>query len=465
MAEPAAPTLSEATFPLGYGITRQIVSYPPSDMSPTPSPLGMNPFPDADPQSPSPPTSPSPQRTPTSNTLISPNLADPNDVTMEDPSANHQGRIPPPEPSNLRRPRPLAISRSEGNIPITRAPLLALGPSLSITARLQAAAERNAATATTTNRGPPREPIDKYTCAPMPTVHDAHPTAALEHIDINLVREWEKFPAGKLLALPFESEAQDASLYDSVKGRIFTAVKEITQAQEIGVSAPKRSPDAERMNRTPSTFLIYNLTDEQCDLLLQRKVWSSSAITFRVTQLNPPCPDFLFTIKGFSTLVIEEILEMVHTVWQSEEIHVLSDTITEVFPEDDRAAAKTSIRAFINSVRITHLDIKSSGNTLQPHFNVYASGNKIENDDVWMYLRNYLASCTYGSPLHGEGTTKLTPFHCAVCHGVDHPRGLCPFPATPGWNGPGTRTYTNNNTNRRGGRGGRMRGINARGRR
>jgi hypothetical protein len=301
----------------------------------------------------------------------------------------------------------------------------------------------------------------------MPAVHDAHPTAILEHIDITLVTDWEKYPAGKLLATPFDNEAQDVSLYDGVKDRIFTAVKEITQALEIGVSAPKHSPVAERMGSTPGTFLIYNLTDDQCDLLLKRRVWSSAAITFRVTQLNPPCPDFLFTIKGFSTSATEDILKMVTKVWQSDEVCAISDTIANAFPEEARDEIIFSIYTFLSSVRVTFLDYRTSGNILRPHFNVYASGDKLDNDDAWLYLRSFLASRTYGTAMHGEATTSLAPFDCGLCHGRDHPRGLCPFPAIPGWNGPGTRPSAGppiNSVNRRG-RGGRGRGGYTRGRR
>ena len=384
-----------------------------------------------------------------------------NDVTMEDPV---QQEPPQPPLAALRCPNPLTISRSKGSIPITCATLPTLGPLPSLQARLRAAAERNTAPTPNTSGGPPREPIDKYTNTDMPIVHDAHPTAPLDHIDIDLVCEWEKYPAGKLLALPFDTEAQDISRLGSLKGRIFTAISEITQSRVASVSAPTRSQAAEKSNQTPNAFLIYNLTESQCDLLLQRGIWSSTAITFRVTKLNPTCPDFLFTIKGFHTLATDHILEMVNSIWQDNETGVFIDTIADLFTEETHIDAKTSIQAFVDSARVMCLDIKSSGDILQPHFNVYASGNLINSDEVWVFLRDYLADRTYGSPMHGQGTTSLAPFNCSLCHGVDHPRGLCPFPATPGWNGPGIRPSIPFTSNRRG-RGGRARGFAPRDRR
>jgi hypothetical protein len=439
---------------------QSIVAYPHSETSATPSPSLINHFPERASPSPSPPPSPSPHRTPTSNRLVNPTLTGTHDAMVEDPPANHPERGPPlSAPQALARPRPLHATRSEGDIPIIRAPLPTHCPPPSLEARLKAAAERNATP--NLNGGLPREPIDKYTNADMPSVHDAHPTAILDHIDIELVGQWEKYAAGKLLALPFDREIRDPKLHSLVKEKIFTAVTEITKSREIGVSAPLRSQEAEEHNQFPSAFLIYSLTEAQCDLLLQRKVWSSTAITFRVTKLNPPCPDLLFTITGFSTLVTNDILDMVHTVWQGDDVLSLIDTITDSFPEEVRTEVQSSIQAFIGSVRVTRLDYKASGDTLQPHFNVYASGSLISSDDIWAYLRDFLASRSYASPMHGQGMTVIARFNCSLCHGVDHPRGLCPFPAIPGWNGPGTRP---SNTNGRG-RGGMPRGYATRGRR
>ena len=106
-------------------ITRPIVSYPSTVISPTPSPTDTELFADNRPPSPTPP-SPSPQRTPTSTTLTThtPPTTQP-DITMEDlPADNSSHTINPdhPPPPKTYPTRPLAPSCSEGSITITRAP-------------------------------------------------------------------------------------------------------------------------------------------------------------------------------------------------------------------------------------------------------------------------------------------------------------------------------------------------------
>ena len=44
------------------------------------------------------------------------------------------------------------------------------------------------------------------------------------------------------------------------------------------------------------------------------------------------------------------------------------------------------IQTFLASVKVTHLDIRTRGNALQRHFNVYATGSEVNNDEVWLYL-------------------------------------------------------------------------------
>ena len=438
--------------------TRPIVSYPSTVMSPTPSPINTTLF--TDDRSPSPTLpSPSPLRTPTSATLTThtPRTNQP-DIMMTDLLATYPGPATdpdlPPPPKNLVR--PLALSRSEGSITVTRAPLPTIAPHSSLQKRLAAAAERS--TPASSNRGPPREPIDKYTRATMPQIYDAHPTAPLDYISIDLIGKWENLSGGKLLAIPFDDIAQNLDHHNTVKGQIFAAVEEITQSKEVSVLAPRQRQGTKE---TPTSFLVYNLTEDECTLLLERRVWSSPTITFRVTKLNPQCPDFLFQIKGFSTLVTNDILETVRSVWQSEEVGSLLEDVASAFPDHEYDLVKTSASAFLNSVRVTRLDTKSSGDSLQPRFNVYVSGSTISNDEAWLFLRDSLASLTYETLMEERGETLIIPYNCSLCHGVDHPRGLCPFPLVPNWNGPGHRPQS---TNQRG-RGGRTRGSMMRGRR
>jgi hypothetical protein len=111
--------------------------------------------------------------------------------------------------------------------------------------------------------------------------------------------------------------------------------------------------------------------------------------------------------------------------------------------ENGRELIKQTVKRFLDSMWLTTLDIRRRGNALDPHFNVYAKGNTICGTNTWSELRRFLANREYIDPTQGKGVIKIAPFHCAICHAADHPRGLCPFPTTKGWNGPKHRPVAN----------------------
>ena len=455
---------------------QQIVAYTPSE-SATPSPLLMDVFGDMI-SSFSRPTSPSPQRTPTNPPLADPTLAE--DATMNAPPP-YNGRPPLPQrnPAAATRSRPLSLSHSEGNIQTTRAPPQ---PRIDVTfsandllARLDAAAERNAAP-----RNTPHAPVDRFTNAPMPTVHYSSPTAPMEYLDRRLHTEWVKYPGNKLLAIPFGSDVRTSDLHDGIKSKIHTEVANITNSSETCISAPKRSADVETLangktkSPTPMAFLIYNISEAHRNALLLREVWSSTNISFRVVKLEPRCPDYLFSLVGLSIGNPENVLNMIQATWQEDDVAERIESIVNVFPEDSRSHATSSLHAFLNSVSVSFLNMKNRDSILDPYFNVYTDGSIIHSNDLWIHLREFLASRTYSTLMLGQARVKIFESPCGICHGADHPLGLCPFPDIPGWNGPkkpkpgenrGDFRGSNFSRDGRGGRGDRGRGPSTRGRR
>ena len=284
--------------------------------------------------------------------------------------------------------------------------------------------------------GTPRNPIDKYTKGPMPKVHVSDPTAALNHIDLDLLTEWEQVSGEKLLALPFGMEVWELDRHDSIKNQLLSAVAEITQGTSTEVSSPIPSKDALRDEHTPTSFLIYNLSKDQANTLLEREVWSSMAITFRITPLFTSCPDFLFSITGFSTQVMQTVTTIVQNVWNDPAVRNSISDILLTIPFDERAETQQDILNFLAALNVHYLDMKDTGGTLKPVFNVYSKGNLIKNDNTWTLLHDTLATCDYRSSMQRSGKTHINLHHCGICHSVDHLRGLCTFPDIKGWNGP-----------------------------
>ena len=360
------------------------------------------------------------------------------------PSKNdmQDNRSPHPRPtiqdqstSVNSNPHPLITYDSHGDIKITYAPRLTTGPTASHHVRHPAVEERIALHQPV--KGAIRDPRNKYTKGIMPKVHVADPMDILKYIDIDLIGEWENYKNGKLLAILFGNEAESLDNHKSIGKRLLTAVTEIIQADAVGISTPIPSENASRSEKFPNSFLIYNLSDENINTLMQRGVWSSPAITFRVVELNPPRPDFLFTLKGFTTRDATSILNVVKTVWQG---HEAQKVINDVVDSFSCPSIRDKIHAFLRSVYIKRLNFRTKGNVEAPRFNVYADSRFIPDDDMWFNLRKSLANLPYTTLMLGRGTTEISPSTCSICHGVDHPTGMCKFPKMEGWNGPTHKT-------------------------
>ncbi|KAF8259100.1 hypothetical protein EI94DRAFT_1707390 [Lactarius quietus] len=282
-----------------------------------------------------------------------------------------------------------------------------------------------------------RNTIERYTPGPMPSsIQDSSPTSIFNHIDIDLIREWEKFPGGKLIAIPFDNEVTIPEAHEFIHNKILTAIAEILNAEEVSVAIPKPNEEVTRKSKTPRAFFIYNITMEQMATILKCEVWSSRAITFRVAPFAFTCPKFLFSIKALGTIAIKDIFPIIKRVWEGDKTKNHIDTLLDKVPPALRAQVSRDCKHLINTMNLAHLDAKGAGNMLDPCFNVYADCNAFKHDKTWSSLRTYLFNCAYISPIQGQARTEKIPFRCSCCHGVDHPRGLCVFPDTPGWNSP-----------------------------
>ena len=286
------------------------------------------------------------------------------------------------------------------------------------------------------DKNPARIATDRYSLGPMPPIQDASPFSIFENIHISTIKEWEACPGGKLIAIPFDPDARNPDSHESLRAKILTAGAEIIAAQEISVAAPTPSEEAAKKNWTPTSFLIYSITEEQANTLLDRKVWSSKLITFCVTPFATTCPSFLFTIRDFTTTAMRDVFDMVKGVWDSQNTKKFTSELLLDTPPTERGKVSLEIDNLLASMSILRLDIKETGSTLHPRFNVYADSTTFSSDKVWTKLRAYLFAAAYVSAIQGRATLEKIPFRCSCCHGVDHPRGLCPFPNLQGWNGP-----------------------------
>ena len=292
-----------------------------------------------------------------------------------------------------------------------------------------------------------QDPLDKYTLGPMPDIFDEDPATLLARIDQLQVHNWLSLPTGKVLARPFGTDVKFRPNHARIAKDIATATKEITGTMKVIVAPPNKNPDISRWEKQPVTFLIHNISKEDEQVLLERKVWSSNEITFQVASINICRPVFLFTLRGFTTDNPADILASLKDIWGDQATTAMIKRLASDAPtQEEGQEYYMQMVEFLESATVRHLDIKSQGGKDDPHFNIYTNGDLIDDDESWLQLKKYLRNRNYKTTLIGTGTATDN-FVCNICHGHDHPGGLCPFPRIPGWNkGYNTRRPNNADT-------------------
>ena len=291
-----------------------------------------------------------------------------------------------------------------------------------------------------TGKGPKdtKDPFDKYTDGPMPLIYDEDPATLLARIDPVQISSWLALPTGKVLARPFDLDVRYKPNHQPIAQALAAAVREITGTASVTVAPPNKDPTLPKQDSQPYTFLIHNISKEDERTFLEREVWSFKEITFQVTSIYIKRPEFLFTLKGFTTPDPAVIMANLTETWEDPATTSLIKTLANYAPSlEESIDWNNQINDFLESATVRCLDIRSQGGRENPHFNVYANRDIIEDDETWVQLRKYLRNRSYKTLVIGTGRTLQEDFVCGLCHGHDHPRGLCPFLHVSGWNGGG----------------------------
>lgn len=291
--------------------------------------------------------------------------------------------------------------------------------------------------------------LNKYTNGTMPEIHDIAPMALLEGIDEKQLSIWLQTATGKVLARPFDLAVSYQPNHHAIAKTLIAAVNEITGQNNIAVAAPIRSKNYRKKH--PITFLIHNLSPNGVSTLLEKGIWSSNEISFQAAPLNQDKPNFLFTLTGVLTQELDHVKPLMAAAWVDRVTGNFVKELIEQTPPGEQEQLALDIDNFLHSTTVTKLDIKSKGGKGDPHFNLYADSKFLKKDETWIEIRNFLKGRVYHSQLYGKGEARESFFYCSLCHGRDHPRGLCQFPKLPGWNGggrnplpPANLTHNNN---------------------
>jgi hypothetical protein len=141
-------------------------------------------------------------------------------------------------------------------------------------------------------------------------------------------------------------------------------------------------------------------------------------------------PTYLGAIEGFNATDEEEeimIRELIaQTLCQSD-----AGTMIAEITRDNLALTgledMVRVKRVVETLRTRTVEVKSQGGSFRSIINMYINC-PFEKDEDWNRLVTAVASTEFKHSLLGRGTIHRG-WTCTICHGVDHPAGLCPFPS------------------------------------
>ncbi|KAF8194947.1 hypothetical protein BJ912DRAFT_923846 [Pholiota molesta] len=264
----------------------------------------------------------------------------------------------------------------------------------------------------------------------FPCIHGITSVDLRKNVDAESLALWgELDDADYCLAfLAFDGPKTDTAANAQ---RIKDLIKQIFDCPRLIVSSPG-SRAATREDRKPITpYLITGLDRDNIEILVRRACWSTPSLTFFTFPSTYFLTGFVMTLRGFSFFDPERAHEAaasrVGRAIQADlavrkVVCAYSDNYPGYTPDEVLAAIADTIEA-------QEIETVIEGTTVT-EYNIYMSGPT----NNYVGFREWLAAVRTASYTALEGRAKAQHvYNCALCRGLDHPTGLCPFPFVKGW--------------------------------
>lgn len=260
----------------------------------------------------------------------------------------------------------------------------------------------------------------------------------LQHVDAAQCSAWRALPGRKILAWLARGRALPQ---DVTQSRLYDAICAILPEDSNVVVAPP-IPDNNFAGAAPLACLVYDMSDIEYDLLSQMPVWSLPLpldTTFFIVDFDAPPSPFTHSIKGLTyppcersgDLIAAQLGTDLYSNQQAADfLAVHHDALPHVH-------GRSRLQTVTRSIRCSPMRMLKPGsnNVWITQWNVFITSPSVSltANLIW---RELIANMEIRTVLFGVGLHVDESWSCAICQGISHPSGLCPFPTAPGWNGP-----------------------------
>ena len=315
------------------------------------------------------------------------------------------------------------------------APLPGIGSTNSFIARLEAKAAKAAEPVPAPPPAPMSDNAELFTPRPdqgFPQVQGRNSTFPFDNISCQQLIDWLKLPGPCVFAQPLMHGYYPPQIAQEIVGMLREVIGDILGHASAKITAPIAASTPVNLDQAPYTYLVRNISSDDVAKLAFRQCWATNRIGFLIYTAEAIMPSYLGAIQGFNMSDDEDIAALLNLVQQtfrdSEILAIIANASKQAIPETDPMKKANDI---INTVNIRIIHIRSQRGSLRPIANLYLKW-PFDDDEAWSQITAVVARTSYQDSLLGLGT-YYAGWTCTICHGADHPSGLCPLPLIPGW--------------------------------
>lgn len=256
---------------------------------------------------------------------------------------------------------------------------------------------------------------------------------------------WRTMAEPKFFVRFYDYDGKDATKHQTLVLKLQKSLEIIaahagSSTTMLKISPPVAPVPAAPDATPPTTFLVYGASQLLRKIVVEQRVWSVPQVTFEAYPFESNViPTIILCLAGFICPDDDTVTNSVKAAWlqplpKAQLAEILVATDRSFSGADAITLARSAIQNMANSAQSELLNYRTPGGAPSPRWNIYVTP-PTARIAAWTKLKTYVDELIYPSTLSGTGTTRKL-FVCTICHSRNHPRGLCPFPDTQGWNGP-----------------------------
>jgi hypothetical protein len=268
----------------------------------------------------------------------------------------------------------------------------------------------------------------------FPPVQGWNSTFPFDNINYQQLVNWLKLPGPCVFFQPLTHEYYPSHIAQEIVGTLREVIGDILGHTNAKITAPITAATPANLDHTPHTYLMRNISADDVTKLVLHQCWATSKIGFLVHTAEALMPSYLGAVQGFNMSDGDDTSALFNLVrWTFHEIKIstiIADASKSAVTGADVDPMKKA-HDVIDTLNICIIHIWSQDGSLHPIVNLYLRW-PFDDDEAWSQLAAVVARTSYQDSLLGSGS-YYAGWMCTICHGADHPSGLCPFPLIPGW--------------------------------